>query len=437
MAKIFFGAMIFLIVNSLPFFVEAQDTSYVTSTVQFSLADAIAYAKQKNIQVNIVRLNEQLSQQDLLLSRAAKYPNLSGSTSQSFSHSNNGANTQANYSVNSSVTLYRGGYLNYDIKSKSLQLEAANLDVDVTANDITLQLTQAYLNILLAKENIVYIEDLAKASQEQYELGKTKYSAGSIAKKDLLQLEATAAGDQYNLVTAQNQYRQNTLTLKQILQLPTTTDFKPVVPDTLIAEQAIPSLLQAQDIALQNRPEIKYNQLQIQIEETELQKARAGFKPTISANGTISTGYSDNQSGKYFTQVNNNLFQQVGVTLGVPIFDNRINKTNVARSKILIDQAKLTLDQAKTTLNQQIEQAYIEVLNANAQYKAAQVEFNANKEAYNITLEQLRLGGINTLDLLVQRNLYVQSLQNFIQAKYNAVLNTKIYQFYMGQPINL
>jgi len=38
---------------------------------------------------------------------------------------------------------------------------------------------------------------------------------------------------------------------------------------------------------------------------------------------------------------------------------------------------------------------------------------------------------------LVQRNLYTQSLQNFIQAKYNSILNTKIYEFYMGQPITL
>ena len=46
-------------------------------------------------------------------------------------------------------------------------------------------------------------------------------------------------------------------------------------------------------------------------------------------------------------------------------------------------------------------------------------------------------GAINTVDLLVQRRLYEQSLQNYIQAKYNSILNTKIYEFYMGQPISL
>jgi outer membrane protein len=67
---------------------------------------------------------------------------------------------------------------------------------------------------LLAKESIVYSDELAKASQTQYDQGKIRYNAGSIAKKDLLQLEAQAAGDQYNLVNAQNQYRQNVPSFK-------------------------------------------------------------------------------------------------------------------------------------------------------------------------------------------------------------------------------
>ncbi len=446
MKKIFLHAT-FLTAIFFSSFCQAQDTSYITSAVQWDLATTIGYAKQNNIQLNIVRLDQKLSEQDLLLARAAKYPNLSGSATQSLTHSGNtnpvvgGFQTQSslagNYGLNSAWTIYRGGYLNNDIKSKNLQLQAANLNTEVTQNDVTLQITQAYLNILLAKEAIVYSGELAKSSRAQYEQGKIRFDAGSIAKKDLLQLEAQAAGDQYTLVNAQNQYRQNILLLKQILQLPSTTDFKPVMPDTLLAEQAIPSLLQAQGVALQNRPEIRYNQLQIQVTETELQKARAGYKPIISLGGSIASGYSDNQDVKYFNQVNNNLYQRVGATLSIPIFDNRTNKTNVEKSKILIDQARLTLDQAKTTLNQQIEQAYTATLNAQAQYKSAYTQLQANREAYNISLEQLKLGAITTVDLLVQRNLYVQSLQNFIEAKYNSVLNTKIYEFYMGQPIAL
>jgi outer membrane protein len=54
-----------------------------------------------------------------------------------------------------------------------------------------------------------------------------------------------------------------------------------------------------------------------------LQKAKAGYMPTLSAGGSVSTGYSDNQDTKYFSQVNDNLFQRVGLTLAIPILNNR------------------------------------------------------------------------------------------------------------------
>ena len=88
------------------------------------LATTIAYAKQNNIQVNIIRLDEKLSEQDLWLARASKYPNLSGAATQSLTHSSNtnpvvgGFQTQSNlagnYGLNSAWTIFRGGYLNYD-----------------------------------------------------------------------------------------------------------------------------------------------------------------------------------------------------------------------------------------------------------------------------------------------------------------------------------
>ncbi len=99
--------------------------------------------------------------QDLLQSKAARLPLVSGSVSQNPVNGKNAdpvvggfqtqANISGNYSVSSSLTIYNGNYLKNDIKSKSLSLESANLSVKEAGNDITLTVTQAYLNILLVK----------------------------------------------------------------------------------------------------------------------------------------------------------------------------------------------------------------------------------------------------------------------------------------------
>lgn len=426
--------------------VKAQDTTLATP-LKWDLQTCLDYAKKNNITIRNLRWNERTSEQDLLQSKAARYPNLTGTLSQSVVNSNNanpvvgGFQTQAtasgNYSLNSSWTLYNGGYLNSDVKQKGVLLQSANLSVQQAENDITLQITQAYLNILLAKENIVYLEDLVNTSQGQLQLGKQRFDAGALARKDYLQLEATLANDQYNLVTAKNTHRQNLITLKQILQLPSSRDFDIVQPDTLIPQQNLPSLPEAENAALQTRPEVKIGELGVQSAQLELQKSKAGALPSISIGAGLSSGYSDNSNLKYFSQINNNFYQRLGATVSIPIFANRINKSNIERSKIQIEQAKLSLQGTKTTLDQAVEQAYISVLNAEAQLAAAETQWKTAQESYHITNEQLRLGALNAIDLLTQKNLYVQAMQAYIQAKYNNVLSKKIYDFYTGVPVSL
>jgi outer membrane protein len=267
--------------------------------------------------------------------------------------------------------------------------------------------------------------------------GQQRFDAGSISRKDFVQLQAQAATDQFNLVNANNSYNLNIVTLKQLLQLPSSYTFKINVPDTIIVPQTLEPLPEAQAAAQNARPEVQNSELGIQLAETELEKIKAAVKPTVSVGAGLATSYSDNESFKYFPQLNTNFYQSLGLTIGIPIYSRRVNKTNIAKSQIQIKQASLSLLNTKTVLDQLVEQAYINLQNAQAQYAAASVELKANEESYNITNAELQYGAVNILDLQLQRNLYVQALQSYTQAKYTAVLYSKIYAFYTGVPVTL
>jgi len=421
------------------------DTVLVNMPAQWTLEACIDYAKKKNISIATLRLSERSAQEDLLQSRAAVLPNLTGTVTQGLVNSNNanpvvgGFQTQAslsgNYGVNSSITLYNGGYLKNDIRSKQLSLQSANLNVKETENDLTLSITQAFFNILLAQDNVTSLQSVLTTTQVQLKQGQQKFDAGALAKKDLLQLQSQVAADQYNLVNAENAFRLNTATLKQILLLPTAYDLKISAPDSIPVIQAQANLAEAQSEAQQTRPEVKNGEILIQRAQVEVEKSQAAVKPTLSLGAGLASGYSDNQGFGYFSQLNNNFYQTLGLTLGIPIYTRRVNKTNINKTKILLEQQKLSLVNTKTVLNQQVEQAYINLQNAQAQYNAADTQMRTTSEVYRITNEQLALGAVTTLEVLQEKNLYVQALQNFIQAKYNAALYNKIYEFYMGIPV--
>ncbi|WP_367269121.1 TolC family protein [uncultured Chryseobacterium sp.] len=195
------------------------------------MENCIEYAKQHNISINSLRLSRNAVEQDLLQAKKAKYPNLNASVSQGILavNGNNGLNVNGipsqNIAASSSMTLYRAGYIRNNEASKNLLVQMADLSVQEDQNNITLNITQAYLNILMAEENIVALQEILTTTKTQLKQGDQLYKAGSISKLNYLQIQAQVAQDEYNLVAAQNNLRTYIVNLKQILQLPTDYDF--------------------------------------------------------------------------------------------------------------------------------------------------------------------------------------------------------------------
>ena len=427
--------------------IRAQDSS-AQLPARWDLQTCLDYAKKNNVQLNMLRLNAKTAEQNYLLAKAGRQPTLSGSVPIIYNHSNKNVNgviggfqTQSSFSqsftVSSGVTIYNGGFINNDIRQKNLEIESANLTILQNINSITLEITQAYLNILLAKENVVYLQDLVNTSSAQVDQGKKEYEAGSIARNAYIELQAQYATDKYNLVTAQSSVRQNKVTLKQLLQLPFQDSFDIVSPDTIIAKEAVPVLDTVVSVAMRTRPEVKNGQIGIDVSRYDLAKAKTGYLPILTASAELSTGYSNSSPDDYTRQLDNNFFQQVGLNLSIPIFTKRAVKTAVENARIEVENSKLNLQSTQTTLALNIEQAYINVINAQGQYDAAVEELRANQESFRIAGEELKVGASNIVNYLQQKTLYTQAFQAYIEAKYNAALSIRIYDFYMGTDIKL
>jgi outer membrane protein len=425
--------------------VNAQDSSFVGLPISWRLEDCIAYAKNNNILLATIRLTVKSVQEDLLQAKANILPNLASSVSQTVVNSNqalangtlqNQVNFSSNYGLSSSMVLYNGNYLKNDIRSKEYSVQSSNLDLLENENNLTLSITQAYFNVLLAKEIMVAFESVLSTSKGQVKQGQDRFEAGGLSKKDFLLLSALLASDEYNLIKATNDFKLNTVILKQYLLLPTSYDFITLAPKNTIPDFTSIPLSEAQSIARQTRPEIRNKSVLIKKSEIELEKTKAGKMPIINAGAAIASGYAYNQGNFYFVQLGNNFYESLGITIGIPIYSRRLYRTNINKAKLLLQQSNLNLLDTKIVLDQLVEQTFLNLQNAKAQYSSADYQLNTATEIYKISNEQLILGDLNTVDLLLQKNIYVQSLQLFVQAKYRLALYNKIYTFYMGIPVS-
>jgi outer membrane protein len=426
----------------------------VSDTIKkWSIETCFEYAIENNIDINTAKLNEFSSIQNIIATKGIKTPNLYGSLNNDFRNEKtaisstgnfeNQAISTGNYSLNSSLILWNGNYVNINIKQNIMLSETYSLMVEESKNNLVIHITQSYLSILLAKENLKYIADLVITSKSRLKQGQQLYNAGSTAKISVLQLQAQLASDEYLKTQTENSIRQTILSLKQILQLPTTVSFDVETPHNLEVIALVSPLETVQNNAIQNFPEIKIGQLNNDISTLDIKKAKASFMPTLTANAGIGSGYStilnntSNTSTNYFTQTGNNFFQQIGVTLSVPILTNQINKTNLEKAKIGLKQSDFNFKNTKLLLSQQVELAYINATNSQEAYQSANEQLIAVTESYRILNEEYNLGGINSFDLLQQKNQYIQAVQAYTQSKYTAILQQKIYDFYNGTKIQL
>jgi outer membrane protein len=423
-----------LLIMCLPWLSPAQENSGSDLPALWSLQQCIDYAQKNNIQINSSRLTESVSEQNLIQSKSAMQPDLSVSASAGVANNDGVTERSSNLSLTSGLTLINGQYYRNDSKVKALDLEVSKLNVDTQENDIGLQLARAYLNILLANEDISYLREVVGTTEAQVIQAEQKNRLGSLANKDLMQLQASLASDRYNLTTALNIKRQDLLDLKQILQLPPDFGLEVVIPDTIRPSLVIPPLEEVQKKAVSVMPEIAGSKAGLEIQDLEIKKAKSGYYPALNLSGSLSV-YGQNNT--YYSSLDRSFTQQIGLSLSIPLSNRKITSTNVARARIQKSQQELNLQGDILSLNQKVEQAYISLVNAKSQLTSAEEQLRYTKELYRIANEELKIGLFNNVEYLQQKEQYLKALQEVTQAKYSAILYQMIYSFYNGMPISL
>lgn len=422
--------------------------SQENTATEWDLNKCINYALEHNIQVNSKKLDVETQKVNLNQSKSDRLPNVSASVSENFNNSkkitNNtyGAwdpNTSTAFSVSSSLTLFEGNSITNGIKKSMLNLDMANLDVEITQNSIILSITQAYLNVLYAKETVDYTNEMVAASEKEVERTRELYKAGSASKLDLVQMESQFSSDKYSLVLAKNELNSKTTDLKQLLEIPVVDTFKVSFPEVTLTESLtmLPSKTDAYNTALSTRPEIKSSQLSKNIAELNLKIAKAGYYPSLTMSAGLSANYSSNSIGSFSNQISDGQIQRLGVALNIPIFSKNTNRNSVQLSKISISQAELSQQETEKNLLQTVETVYLNADASVSRYNSATEQLKSATESYNLSEEQFNLGMINVVELLKAKTSYLNAKSEFIQSKYAAILNKKILDFYMGKTITL
>ena len=200
---------------------HAQQTTY-------TLPQCIDIAIKNNLSVNKGELQVQVAQITLQQSRENLLPNLSGIVSHSVNSGRsvdptsytyvNQQITTANYGLNGGVTLFNGLAMQNSIKQAALAYLAGKMDFQQVKELVTLNVINAYLQVLNSEDQLVQANNQLVVSQKQVERVDILDKEGAAKPSDVYDFKGRLANDQLSLINAKNTLNQAKILLLQIIK---------------------------------------------------------------------------------------------------------------------------------------------------------------------------------------------------------------------------
>jgi outer membrane protein len=325
-----------------------------------------------------------------------------------------------------------------------LNVEAGDFETEKVKNDVTLNITTGYLQVLFANEVLNAALRQEETTIAQVERTRKMVDAGKLPESDLLQIEAQLATENLSVINARNQLDLANVTLMQLMEIPVTDQFEVEVP---VLEEPDPLLQTSADIynrSLQVLPQIMGAGIRTNASMMALKVTEGARWPRLNFNGSLSSNYaSSRQQGTsvnpeaypFFTQMWDNIGQSFNFSLSIPIYSQRQIRSNIDRARINLMTTQLNEQNTKNTLRKSVEQTYADLRAAGKKFEATRLQLSAVESVYLNAEKKYNIGVLSATDYLIQKNNFTQTQSSLIQAKFDYIFKRKILDFYQGKTI--
>ncbi len=450
----------------------------------WSLQQCVEHALKNNISVKQSEISMEQAKISMQQKKWQLVPSLNGSVSDNYNFGRSVDPTtyrytneqiqSANFSLSSNLTLFNGFQLQNELRQSQLDYMAGKFDLQKIKDDISINVTSAFLQVLYAKEQLGSARNRLNQSEKERDRTKALTEAGSLTQGNFLDAEAQLANDELAVINAENQYVIANLSLAQLLELDSSDSMKveePVTnfPDVSILSQSSQEIFQ---MAEQSLPEMKGSIYKVRSAEKGLAIAKGARSPRLSMFGSMSTGYSSaaqrpfgtptllglfpngdqttsgeavlsplysfqTEKTSFSDQWDQNNNKAVGFSLSIPLFNGWSVGSNISRAKLNLKNAEYGSELTRKLVYKSIQQAYADAIGAQKKFAAAQKSKDALSASFNYTEKKYNAGLISSLDFLTIKNNLARAESDFIQAKYDYIFRVKVLDFYAGKPLTL
>lgn len=450
----------------------------------WTLEECVSYALEHNIDVQKQAIEEERANIGKQIAFGNFLPSVNGSASHSWTLGLNqnittglleNQTTQFTAAgVDVGIDLFKGLQYQHQLAKARLSEIAARYQAQKMKEDISLNVVNAYLQIVFNQELLKTNQAQSIEKKKQEQRAKELVQAGIVPAGDLLDVQAAVLQVEQQVISSENALELSKLALAQLLQLRNYDKFE--ISDSEIEVDLSAVLLESSSEVVRRAKEtqidLKIAQTRVGMADRDLKISKAQFLPQLRAFYSFATraAYMDRISGmtidsanptkmigqvegtnqavvqpnlvpiisgpeSMLNQFDANKGQSFGLGLTIPIFNGFSVRNNVRLNRLEVKRAALDQEAAELKLEQLVYTAYADTKSALKSYEAAKVTLTARSLALEYAKARYEVGLMNVFDYNQAETLHVTAASDLLKAKYDYVFKTKILEYYFGIPL--
>lgn len=325
--------------------------------------------------------------------------------------------------------VYTGGRIWQGYQISRLTRDAVKQEYDTTAANVVLAITQAYYDLLLARQALAVTQEAVASIEKHVGRVQALYDKGMVSKLDLLRVQVQLSNMQPLLIRMQNTAdlaaRSFNLVLGRDLADPVALSdsmtYRPVAADSagLVAQ------------ALASRPELK----QIELGQRIAGKARlitwSGYQPIVMLMADYSTSKGQGFTGSDAWQKN----WDVGVAATWTLFDGLGTVGKIRQANAGARQLRVARGQVENYIRLDVTANYLTMKANEKAILSQQHAVEQAQEAFRMSQARYESGQATNLDVLDANLALSQARSNSIQAVHDYLISLAKLEKAVGQPV--
>lgn len=327
---------------------------------------------------------------------------------------------EAFFGFNSLRLSYKQAKLAYDLSLKQFKREELNL---------VYLISQSFFNLLSYHERLNIAQMTMNRQQEAYDIARNKLAAGLIREVEALQMEVDLSDATNNYDIAKVDYSSQMYNYKEALGLELADSV--VIKSDMSYLPVIVDVEKAVGLAMENRLELKENEIRIELSKMDVKRQRAQGM----INGDILLNYnfigvdkSDRSVpiGTSFENTWQDLQNRpgsfgVGLTVNIPIIDWGENRAKVNAAEAILNQNQLSLIAEKISIERDIRTTVARLQSSLRRLQLLEKNVIVAEKSFEISRQRYANGDIDSQAMALERerlnNAYISRLESFINYK--------------------